>query len=394
MTTDKQRNILIVSASIGTGHMQAARAIEEYWMQQEPQAKITHVDFLDTDTLSIDNLLKETYIKLIDVFPMLYDLIYRLSKGERKGTAMQTILSWLLKRRMLKLIKKVEPDVVIFTHPFPLGAACILKRQGLIDVPLMAIMTDFSSHQFWMYPQVDAYFVATDNMIEELSGCHIMAEKIHVTGIPVRRAFFQEAIKEYTLSKPVKVLVMGGGLGLGSLETALRRLDEVNRIDELIVVAGQNTALYESLMGLRSSMKIKTTVYGYMTNIAELMKDVALLVTKPGALTCMEAVTIGLPMVFFNAIPGQEEENAALLERQGCARWARDIHNLEDVVTALLINPERLATMSARARSWHVDGAANIYRDIDAFLRKQYEDAAERLGGLPLEAVRSLDKLS
>ena len=46
-----------------------------------------------------------------------------------------------------------------------------------------------------------------------------------------------------------------------------------------------------------------------------------MLVTKPGALTCMEAVTIGLPMVFFNAIPGQEEaNNAELLEERGCAR--------------------------------------------------------------------------
>lgn len=90
--------------------------------------------------------------------------------------------------------------------------------------------------------------------------------------------------------------------------------------------------------------------------------------TKPGALTCMEAVTVGLPMVFFDAIPGQEEANAKLLEELGCARWARDIHNLEDVVTALLINPDRLKAMSEQSRHWHVDGAANIYKDIVTYL--------------------------
>ena len=68
----------------------------------------------------------------------------------------------------------------------------------------------------------------------------------------------------------------------------------------------------------------------------------------------MEAVTIGLPMVFFNAIPGQEEANAELLEQRGCARWARDIHNLEDVVTALLINLPRLQqTEALNAQSHH-----------------------------------------
>ena len=59
---------------------------------------------------------------------------------------------------MLKLIQQEKPDVIVFTHPFPCGAACILKRQGHIDVPLVAILTDFSSHQFWIYPQVRYLF--------------------------------------------------------------------------------------------------------------------------------------------------------------------------------------------------------------------------------------------
>ncbi len=104
-----------------------------------------------------------------------------------------------------------------------------------------------------------------------------------MSGIPVRRSFFRDAIEEYSLEEPVKVLVMGGGLGLGSLETALKHLDEVNGIGEITVVAGQNTSLYESLVTLSDSMKTKTTVYGYTTNISELMKSSSLLVTKPGA---------------------------------------------------------------------------------------------------------------
>lgn len=121
-------------------------------------------------------------------------------------------------------------------------------------------------------------------------------------------------------------------------------------------------------------MKKKTTVHGYVSHVSELMQNATLLVTKPGALTCMEAVTVGLPMVFFNAIPGQEEANALLLEQRGCARWARDIHNLEDVVTTLLINPARLSRMSERARQWHVDGAANIVSSIQELLEKSKED--------------------
>ena len=285
---------------------------------------------------------------------------------------------------MLKLVQQEKPDVMVFTHPFPCGAASILKRQGHIDVPLVAIMTDFSSHQFWLYPQIDTYYVATESMVTEMVASGIDIARIHVSGIPVRRAFFRDAIEEYKVEESIKVLVMGGGLGLGSLETALKHLDDVHGIDEITVVAGQNTSLYESLVTLSESMRTKTIVYGYTTNISELMKLSTLLVTKPGALTCMEAVTIGLPMVFFNAIPGQEEANAELLEQRGCARWARDIHNLGDVVTALLINPPRLQQMSERAREWHVDGAANIVNSLINILDSE----------TPVELVKAEESIS
>lgn len=109
----------------------AARQIEEYWKLKEPHAEISHVDFLDTETMSVEHLIKGTYIKMIDVFPMLYDMIYRVSKGEKKGTILQTVLSYILKSRMLSSFNK-RSLCIVFTHPFPCGAACILKRKAIL----------------------------------------------------------------------------------------------------------------------------------------------------------------------------------------------------------------------------------------------------------------------
>jgi len=379
--------VLLISASIGTGHTQAARAIEEYWQLQYPDAEIKHVDFLSSDTLSIDNLVKETYIKMIDVFPMLYDLIYWGSQGEHKGGLLQGVASWLLKSRMLKLLRKEEPDVVIFTHPFPCGAACILKRQNLIDMPIVGVITDFASHQFWIYDQVDLYCIPDASLIADMTKAGIDNRKLKITGIPVRRLFFDiDNTREYKEDmKPAKVLVMGGGLGLGSMESALKRLDGIEAIASFEVVAGRNASLYEDLIDLADSMKTPTHVHGYTTEIPRLMKESTLLVTKAGALTCMEAVTVGIPMVFFNAIPGQEEANASLIEQWGCARWARDIHNLEDVVTALLINPQRLQKMHDAALEHRIDGAKLA---VDAIVDLVNEDKALKLISRP-EVLRT-----
>lgn len=78
------KKILIMSASIGTGHTQAARAIEEYMGKNCIDYDVEHVDFISNDVLSIDNLVKETYIKILDLFPLVYDLMYYSSQGYKK----------------------------------------------------------------------------------------------------------------------------------------------------------------------------------------------------------------------------------------------------------------------------------------------------------------------
>lgn len=52
------------------------------------------VDFLGTDTFSFDNLLKETYFKMLDFFLFpLSDIVYRWSGAEWKGSVAQTVVS-------------------------------------------------------------------------------------------------------------------------------------------------------------------------------------------------------------------------------------------------------------------------------------------------------------
>lgn len=42
-----------------------------------------------------------------------------------------------------------------------------------------------------------------------------------------------------------------------------------------------------------------------------------LLITKPGGMTCSEGLAKGIPMLFHNPIPGQEEENVHYFTAKG-----------------------------------------------------------------------------
>lgn len=360
----KDKKILIISASIGTGHMQAAKAIEEYWHRMEPSTEVKHIDFLEKGTLSIDHMVKEFYIKLLDIFPMFYELIYRLTQRERQGEVVQTVVSWMLKNRMAKIIEREKPDVLVFTHPFPCGAAAILKRQKAIDLPMVGVITDFTVHQFWVYPQVDCYCIGSEVMTDRLVASGIPEEKIVVTGMPIRQSYFNRPKRDYSLNEPIRALIMGGGLGLGAMKKVLQELSNTKGISSIDVVTGHNEALYESLSELSQHMDMPVRVHGYTMEIPRLMREASILFTKPGGLTCQEAVAVGLPMIFYSAIPGQEEANAQVFEELECACWVKDLHQLSETVERLLQDPSKLQAMSDASQGLHEDGAANIGKVI------------------------------
>lgn len=360
-----KKKVLIMSASIGTGHTQAARAIEEYVKTIPADWEVEHVDFLSNDVLSIDNIVKETYIKILDLFPLLYDLMYYSSQGYKKGMAVKTLISWGLKRRMLRMIADKKPDILVFTHPFPAGAAALLKRQHRLNIPLVGVITDFAIHQLWVYPQIDAYFVAASPLKKMLIEQGIDEEKITVSGIPVRHAFKQAVWhwdEEHETHK--NILIMGGGLGMGSIRQSLVHLDTLDDVDSFTVVTGYNADLYDEIYQLRRELRHPVKLLGYTNRIAELMVAASLLVTKPGALTCTEAATVQVPMVLYSPIPGQEEANATYMQEKGCACWVKGQDNMTSCVADLLRHPEKLQAMSKASVSCHRDGAAIIVSRI------------------------------
>ncbi|WP_312423306.1 MGDG synthase family glycosyltransferase [Anaerospora hongkongensis] len=361
-------HVLIVSASIGSGHTQAANAVKAELERQHPDIRVAVVDFLEGDNFSLNTFIKETYLKMIDVFPDMYDLLYRWSQASHNGTTVRNLMSWILKKRILRLIDRYRPDLIVFTHPFPCGAACHLKRKEMLTIPLAGVITDYAVHRLWLYNEVDSYFVAVPDLKENLIQQGIAAEKIHITGIPISSSFGEVGAAPRTVKAndgPATILIMGGGQGLGAVVEVLTELDKIEGQYRFVVVAGRNAGLRKDLQLLSRSLKHPVQVIGYTRRIPELMADADLLVTKPGALTCSEALAAGLPMVLVNAIPGQEEENARHLAQNGAAIWAEEKSQLNRTVQQLLANPLLLQAMREQAqRMGRPDAARQIVRQL------------------------------
>ena len=82
---------------------------------------------------------------------------------------------------------------------------------------------------------------------------------------------------------------------------------------QIIIITGRNKRLYRTFRKLiPRSPKITKLVF-FTDRVADYMHASDLLVTKPGGLTVSEALACSIPLAVFDAIPGQEEDNANFL---------------------------------------------------------------------------------
>ena len=372
------KKVLIVTASIGSGHVRAAEAIRQEISREYPETEVQVVDFMSKETAYLNALLKTIYLKMLDFVPNLYAFLYNTTSGPAGRFSAQNLIAVEMKHNMEALVRCFDPDVVICTHPFPAAAASCLKKSRPVRFLFATVMTDYSVHQMWIYDNVDVYFVATEKMKQDLRSYGFRAEQIFPCGIPIAAAFQEvprraEALQALGLSaKSPVVLIMGGGLGLGGESFALEALETLAMRLQIVVVAGKNQSLLAQARVFAGKSHHKVLVFGYTDRVREFMAAADLLISKPGALTISEALAMGLPMLLHEPIPGPEAENAVYEAGEGTAVWLRAGEALAPAVQTLLSQPARLNAMKEQANICRRPQAAHdIVKAIVGQLRQE-----------------------
>lgn len=361
----KNKRYLIVTASVGSGHEKAAAAVAEAIQHRCPTAEIHTIDFMSVKTSIINAFMKCCYLNMLHFVPNLYEFMYQFTAGKKKGGFVKWAMSSVIVHSMKVLIKKYRPDIIICTHPFPADAVSHLSERRRRDFTSCAIITDYSVHQMWVCPNLDHYFVAIDFMKEQLVEAGINGDIIHVSGIPVGEEFSQTLDAGVCRTKldidqglPV-VMMMGGGLGLGGMDMAMHQLERVKKQIQLLIIAGKNTELKKRVEALAVQSHHKVTVFGYTDQVADMMAAADILITKPGALTLTEAMSLGTPMVLHEPIPGPETDNARFMDQGGMAIWLHSGDSLSKIIGDLLEHPAKLDEMRHNAEKYRKPMAAD-----------------------------------
>lgn len=352
----EQLSVLIFSASFGAGHVRAAEAIIEALCDKEPNVKITHLDFGAFLSKTFNFMIKNTYIEVIKHTPKLWGKFYRCTSKIPPDSIFQRFLNGLGKEEFVKFIQALQPDLVICTYPTVAGVLAQKRLKGILNVPLVTIVTDYAVHSQWIHPGVDHYIVGCEMVKKGLEARGINPKSIRVTGIPVSPKFElklnrQRILKKLCLNPELPtVMVMGGAYGvLGGAKWICEVLSKTAIPVQSIVVCGHDEKLYKALDPIVEECKNPIVRFGFVRNVEELMSAADMIITKAGGLTVSEALTKRLPLVIFKPIPGQEEENAKYLEGIGAGRTAKSEVDLEKIIYDLLEHPQDLERMRRSA---------------------------------------------
>ena len=377
--------IAILHATAGSGHKSAAQALASAVAAACPGAVVREVDTLVFASRLYRTTYAASYNAMAARAPRLWGALYRswAMAPVNKGTApVRLALDRLNLRRLVRVAEREAPDAIVCTHFLPIEALSPRRGQGRLPVPLFCVITDFAAHPFWVFPHVDRYFVASEDVADELAGHGVARQRIEVTGIPVDPRFAHPIGRDTARARlgiendrPV-VLVMGGGSGVGPLADLAERLAGLASRPTVLVVCGINQTLRRKIEALAAATGNATNpaairALGFTREVDTLMEACDVLVGKAGGLTCSEALIKGTPLVVFKPTPGQEVRNADYLQRHQVARHADTVEEVEATVEAWLANP------------------ADLGRRREAALAIAHPHAAETIARRVLEAVRN-----
>jgi processive 1,2-diacylglycerol beta-glucosyltransferase len=353
------RNVLILSASAGAGHLRAAQAVERALVETGAARSVHNVDTLQYTNPLFRRLYSQAYLDMVNRMPEVLGWLYDHLDKPGRDDRLQRALEKLNTGPFVKLLEEHQPEVAVCTHFLPAAIISWLIERGRLATRQAIVVTDFDVHAEWLCPHYAHYFVALEETRAHLRELGVPAEKVTVSGIPIDPAFAapkeRSAMRaKYGLRKDgVVILISAGGFGVGKIETLLTPLLKLRHPAQVVAICGRNEELKARLdqlaAGLGPGLRVALKVVGYTDAMDEYMAAADFVVGKPGGLTTSEALARGLVFVVVAPIPGQEERNADHLLEEGAAIRCNNLPVLAYKIDRLLDDPQRLAALRANA---------------------------------------------
>lgn len=340
--------VFVLTAEYGSGHTIAARGIEDALRHKG-------IEFSSLDVVKAGGMVEKLSSWAFEVMMRRGHIAWRLfyynpipsSKPVRK------IYEFVFKDKFMEPLRNFKPDVIISTHFLTSLIGLIYKTK--FKTKVYTVVTDFVAHPLWVWDGTDGYFVALEDTAQDLINYGVDRERIHTTGIPLRRTFWENGDKEFFRDKlgypkdHTVILFSAGSYDSVPIQPIIMGLKGIDKIF-IVVLSGKRKKAYEKYKSLLKDANLEGVVYPFVDFVPDIMRASDVFITKAGGVSVAESLAVGLPCIFIRSMPGQEEGNARVVEKYGAGINAHIPEKALKVLLEILKNRERLQFMSENAK--------------------------------------------
>src|SRR3982751_7751 len=98
--------------------------------------------------------------------PKSLDISFAVTSRRPGAVILQFAVGLLFASRLLKVVQKEQPNLVVSTYPLVTAALGRLRKNGRLQVPAVAIVPDYGVHSLWVVSAADLHLVPSHHSAE------------------------------------------------------------------------------------------------------------------------------------------------------------------------------------------------------------------------------------
>ena len=326
---ENRRKLLLLSIGYGQGHHAAAAATAEEFTARDWQCLTA--DPCHEAHASLFGLSQAYYRFCVRRAPELWAVTYAMTDAADWTRCVRWPLLKSVTRYIEQLLSTWQPDLVICTYPlFAYMLDDIATRSGQKQRYAVLVTDAIAVSSPWMKSRAELVFVPDALTHAQVTARYgLPAERVIPAGFPVRRAFVPSPLPAPS-AETLRILYacyISRRRSLAQVEAMLAEFPHAR----ITVLAGDFAPLFRRRFAAAITAG-RLTVLEQTGEMHRLFATHHVYIGKAGAATVFEGYSARIPLFINYALPGQEQGNLELLERDGAGRF---IGSTADLLAAM-----------------------------------------------------------
>ncbi len=348
------KNFLCLYLNTGGGHKAPATVFKQIMNENYSDAEVILESGLQEKNKLAKFLIETMYHVSCNYLPGAWTLFYEFGKYKFFQNIVNIIIKPQIKRNVRKLIREHNCTDIVSFHFLLTPSIVAAVRQINKDIRVTTIVTDpFTAPTGWFYERNGKFVVASEEVKEDaLKKIKIPQENITVLPFLINPKFYKvpsesqiKALRQdHNIPENNKVLLItGGGGGLPNILVIIKEFLKLKPNFTILVVCGKDIAAKKALkVALKLYRHYDIRLFGFVSNMDELINLCDCAIIKPGASTLFEVIGSRKPVIISTYLHGQELGNVRFVINNKVGTYIRKPKIIAKTVSDLFNNDSNL----------------------------------------------------